>query len=752
MQISFDENTRSFHLTNGLISYIMQLKADNYLAHLYFGQAVERFNLKYALYVTEREGCPQPDGMEEARVFSLETLPQEYPAQGCGDFRIPALRAVLDNGTSALDLRYVSHEILSGKPALQGLPSSYVKNEDDAQTLEITLREVSGKLRVVLSYTIFRNLPILARHARISNNGCNALTLTQAASMSLDFNAAYEYDRVSMYGAHANERNIERRQLGHGIEHTSSVRGVTSHQHQNFIALCEHQADEHHGKVYGNTLVWSGNFDAATEVSCYGQTRLTLGINSEDFRWNLQAGETFTTPEAILCFSHQGFNGMSQAFHRFVREHIIRGPWQYRERPIVANSWEAAYFNFTEESIVRFAKDCVKLGAELIVLDDGWFGKRDKDNCSLGDWLITDTKKLPNGIKGLADKIHALGAKFGLWVEPEMISPNSELFRAHPDWALGVPDHKRSQQREQYVLDLSRQDVRDYIVDAICTVLRSAPIDYIKWDMNRNLSEVGSAQFPAAQQGEIATRFVLGVYDIMDRITSAFPEILFESCAGGGKRFDLGILCYMPQTWTSDNTDAICRQKIQYGTSYVFPPLTMGSHVSAVPNHQVGRFTPLLTRFICAMSGNFGYEMDLGKLSAQEQEEVKAQTALYKELRPLIQFGTFTRLMSPFAGTCNETAWSFMAEDGSKVALMYFKNLAEPSTKLRRLCLSDLDPQACYQVRHHLIPKALSVNPYAQDFNLEGEVFGGRELMEYGLTMDRVDADFAAYLIVLEKI
>ena len=751
MSIIFNEQDKSFTLTNGRIQYVMQLFLEGYLGHIYFGKALKSFNIKRAFYQTEREGAPNPAKHADARIFSLDVLPQEYSVYGSGDFRIPALEATLANGTTTLDLRYHSHEIFSGKKDLANLPSSYANN-DDATTLEITMREVAGDLEVVLSYTIFNDVDVITRHARIKNLGQDPIALRKAASLTLDF-PTDEMDRISLWGKHAFERNIERTPLNHGIEIAASSRGATSHQHQNFLALCDRTTTEFTGDVWGCSLVWSGNFEAATEVNSFGNTRMVMGINGFDFKWMLNHDETFTTPEAVLVFSTYGLNGMSQNYHRFVQDHIVRGVHKNAVRPVLVNSWEAAYMNFTEDSIVKFAKDAVKLGAELIVLDDGWFGVRDKDNCSLGDWTILNQKKLPNGIKGLCDRIHDLGAKFGLWVEPEMVSPDSELFRAHPDWAIGVPNHERYQQRNQYVLDLSRQDVRDYIVESICQVLASADIDYVKWDMNRNLTDIGSFAYGKEQQQEIATRFVFGVYDIMKRITEAFPNILFESCAGGGRRFDMGILCYMPQTWTSDNTDEVCRQKIQYGTSLIFPPITMGCHVSACPNHQVGRSTPMLSRFICAMSGSFGYEMDLGKLPEAEQAEVAQHIALYKELRNTIQFGNFYRLMSPFEGTQNETAWQFVSKDGNEVILMYFRNLCQPQGNIRKLRLVGLDENATYEVTHHMYNKSLACNAldYLCNYNLEGDTFSGDELMHFGVNMDKVDRDFAAYLISFKR-
>lgn len=751
MQILFDSSTKVFHLFNDKISYVIKLFHENYVGHLYFGKRLSSFNSDLAFMETEREGAPQPDGHENPRLFSLDTLPQEYGVYGSGDYRIPAVQVRLGNGTSVLDFRYVEHSIQNGKVELDNLPSSYVENENDAMTLCLTLREVAGDLELKLYYTIFKDLPIITRHSVLTNIGSTDIFVNKLASICLDL-LECNYERIHLYGAHAKERQIERLPLSHGIDTIASSRGATSHQHQNFLALVRPDTTEFNGEAIAATLVWSGNFSASTEVSSFENLRLVMGINEFDFNYCLEPNKSFTSPEGVLLYTDRGLNDMSHNLHKFVQQHIVRGAWQNKLRPVLVNSWEAAYFNFNEETILRFAKDAAKLGAELIVLDDGWFGKRDNDTSSLGDWTTIYKKKLPNGLKGLADKVHDLGVKFGVWIEPEMVSPDSELFRAHPDWILHVPGHKFSQQRNQYVLDLSRQDVRDYIVNAICTTLGSADIDYVKWDMNRNLTEIGSALASAKEQGQIAFRYVIGAYDLAKRITAAFPNVLFESCAGGGRRFDLGMLCYMPQVWTSDNTDAVSRQGIQYGTSLVFPPITMGAHVSAVPNHQVGRTTPLLCRFICAMSGNFGYEMDLGKLSDEDQNSVKEQIALYKKYRETIQKGQFTRLMSPFEGTKNETAWQFIGHNGTEIIAMYFKNQAQPAPHLRRLYLKDLDPNASYVVEEHLTTKTASFNPYYVERVLKGKTLSGSELMYAGITMDRIDADYAAILLVLRKV
>jgi alpha-galactosidase len=453
----------------------------------------------------------------------------------------------------------------------------------------------------------------------------------------------------------------------------------------------------------------------------------------------------------MLVYSDKGLNGMSQVFHQTVREHIVRGKYQHELRPILVNNWEATYFDFDEEKIDNLAQSAADLGLELLVLDDGWFGKRNDDNSSLGDWFV-NTDKLKQGLKGVSASAHKRGLKFGLWFEPEMISEDSELFRAHPDWILHVPDYKNSFSRHQLVLDLSRPEVCDYVVKAVGDVLESAEIDYVKWDFNRHLSEAFSAALPAERQGETKTRFVLGLYDVLERLTAKFPQVLFESCSGGGGRFDAGMLYYMPQTWTSDNTDAICRLSIQSGTSMVFPPITMGAHVSVTPNHQVGRVTSLQTRTLCAFGGDFGYELDITRMSAEEKEQVKKHVALYKKLRPTLQLGKFYRLLTPFAGTKNETAWQFVSEDGKEVVVLYFKTLAEPATPIRKLQLTALDADAEYELTDYLPAQRTSMDFGGEkSLQMTGQVFYGDELMYNGLGVEKIDTDFAAYMWVLTK-
>lgn len=750
MDIIFDQKTKVFHLFNNQISYIIKIFHDGYLGHLYFGSYTDHINDEICFYQTEREGAPQPDGFEDQRLFSLDTLLQEYPSYGCGDYRIPAIQMRLPSGSSALDFRFESYQIYNGKDKIDNLPSSRF-SEHSIKTLKIILKEVSCDIFLELYYSIADDLNIILRHSKIINKTNEAVFVNELSSIALDFYDC-DFERIHLSGAHANERQIQRVKLNIGIDTISSTRGASSHQHSPFIALAREDCTEHYGQVYAASLVFSGNFKASTEVSSFGNTRLIMGINDFDFSYKLEPNESLSSPEGVLVYSNQGLHQMSQHFYKFINEHIVSERWAKSPRPVLVNTWEAAYFNFTQDSILTFAKNAIELGVELIVLDDGWFGSRDSDNSSLGDWDIINSKKLPEGIKGLCDKIHALGAKFGIWIEPEMISKKSKLYEKHPEWTLSTQGHKKSQQRNQYVLDLSREDVQDYIIKVICNTLKSADIDYVKWDMNRNLTEIGSMLLDKDRQSEVAFRYVLGVYRIMDKITSSFPNILFESCAGGGRRFDLGMLCYMPQVWTSDNTDEVCRQKIQYGTSLLYPPITMGAHVSASPNHQIGRATPLLSRFICAMSGNFGYEMDLGKLPDDEKQMVKEHIQLYKEYREVIQFGRFIRLISPFENDKNECAWSFISQDEKCVMLMYFKNLSMPASPIKRVYLKHLDENKKYQVTLHLKTKALGFNPFLPIRDLKSEIFSGKELMNVGLAMDRIDADFSSILIIFHQI
>ncbi len=721
MGIHYDAERKLFHLQSAATSYAFQIVSSGYPAHLYWGSRVRGRQLHRLLEYKGRASF-SPSTLNDTSPFSLDTLPQEYPGYGSSDYRQPAYQVKLHDGSTVAELLYDSHAIKRGKPALTGLPATYVEADSEAETLDITLKDAYSGLKVVLTYTVFEQLDAITRSVRLGNDGPHTMELLRALSMSVDF-ANDQYDMLQLSGAWARERYVHKRPLVPGLQAIESRRGSSSHVQNPFVALLAKGADEDHGDVYGVSFVYSGSFTAGVEVDQFHSARLFMGINPFDFTWRLEPGESFQTPEVVMVHSAEGLGGMSRKYHDLYRARLCRGEFRDKARPILVNNWEATYFNFNADKIEAIAREGKNLGIELFVLDDGWFGKRDSDNSSLGDWFV-DKNKLPNGLEDLVGRVRDLDMQFGLWFEPEMISPNSELYRAHPDWCLHVEGRRRTEGRQQLILDMSRKDVQDYIVQTISDILSSAPITYVKWDMNRNMTEIGSELLPAERQRETAHRYMLGLYDVIERITSAFPHVLFESCSGGGGRFDPGMLHYMPQTWTSDNTDAVSRLKIQYGTSIVYPISTMGAHVSAVPNHQVGRMTSLETRGNVALSGNFGYELDLTKFTDEEKAAVTEQVKLYKEIRPLVQFGDFYRLASPFEG--NVTAWMFVSKNKREAFAVYVSVLQEPYPPLSRFRLKGLNPSFDYKL------------------DLDGEVYGGDELLQAGLPTPQFHGDYAS--------
>ncbi|WP_174845479.1 alpha-galactosidase [Sporolactobacillus shoreae] len=710
-----------FHLHTESGSYVMQV-TEGYLLHLYWGKKVGTYRGSSPVSLAPRSFAPYTDPAQPG--LSLSTLPLEYPSYGNGDYRHPAYQMQLDNGSTVTDLRYAGHRIYPGKKKLDGLPATYVESNQEAQSLDILLQDQVTGLSVLLTYSVFRDFDAIARSVRFENNGAESLRLLRALSASVDFRDD-QFDILTFYGSHSNERNINRHPLSMETQVIDSTRGASSHQHDPFFALLRPNTDEEHGDAFGCSLVYSGNFATQIEVDPYHTVRASIGINPFDFSWLLEPGESFQTPEAVMVYSSRGLGGLSHAYHHLYRTRLARGKYRDRPRPVLINNWEATYFKLSEEKLLAIAGEAQKAGIELFVLDDGWFGHRDNDHSSLGDWTV-DRRKLPHGMHWLSAHLHEMGLKFGLWFEPEMVSPDSDLYRAHPDWCLHVPDRPRTLGRNQLVLDLSRADVRDYLAQSVSAVLAGADINYVKWDMNRHMTEIGSALLPTGRQRETAHRYMLGLYELMETITAQFPDILFESCSGGGGRFDPGMLYYMPQTWTSDNTDAVSRLKIQYGTSLIYPPSSIGAHVSAVPNHQVGRVTSLVMRGHAAMSGNFGYELDLTRLSEDEKETIRKQVTFYKQIRPLIQFGDFYRIKDPFEG--GATAWCFVAPDHSEAIGFYFQVLAEPSPRLQTLKFRGLDPDALYE-------------NLATD-----DAFGGDELMNAGVSVPEEKGDFKSYV------
>ncbi len=712
MGIIFEQENQIFHLQTKNTSYIMKVVKNKYLSHVYWGRKIltpDMENAQLNRFIGFSAAADNED-----QTYSLDFVCQEYPTGCSTDFRIPAISVLFEDGSRNTQLLYKDFQIIAGKPGLEGLPATYVEKDSDADTLMITLEDSLQKVKVILMYTVFRELDVITRSVQVVNESNARVVLEKVISANVDFETA-DYDFVSLPGAWGRERHIERTPLRSGVQSVESRRGASSHQNNPFIALAEKGADEARGSVYGFHFVYSGNFTAGVEVDQIFKSRAYIGLNDYDFSWLLESGEAFQAPEAVLVYSAEGFGGMSRIFHDLYRKHLVRGKFRDEPRPILVNNWEGTYFDFNEEKILDIAGEAAGLGIELFVLDDGWFGKRNSDTCSLGDWYV-NTEKLPAGIGGLAEKINAYGMKFGLWFEPEMVSPDSDLYREHPDWCIHVPGRMRTECRNQLVLDLSRQEVCDYIVKAVSNILDTANIEYVKWDMNRHMTELGSAGLPAQRQKEMPHRYMLGLYQVLEQVVGSHPNVLFESCSGGGGRFDPGMLYYMPQTWTSDDTDAVERLSIQYGTSLAYPISTMGSHVSAVPNHQAGRVTSLKMRGDVAMSGNFGYELDLTKLSVEEKEIIRKQIVQYKDLRTFIQSGDMYRLASPFEG--NHTAWMFRSKDGNNVFAAYFQTLSEVNPGIRRMKFTALEPDAIYEVLG------------------EGKQYHGDELMEIGLVVD----------------
>lgn len=694
MSIIFNEESKEFHLFNNNISYIIKILRNNQLGQLYFGKKIhQRDSYDYLLenayrpmsaYVYEREYG-----------FSLEHIKQEYPSYGTTDFKYPAYEILQKNGSRITNFEYVSHKIYSGKPKLKGLPATYIEDSSEADTLEITLFDSVINAELVLIYTIFNNESVIARSCRFINKGKENLELTNAMSMCLDLPDC-NYEWIQLSGAWAREREVKHRKLEQGIQAVSSARGNSSHNHNPFIALKRPNADEFQGEALGFSLVYSGNFLAQVEVDTYDVSRVLMGINPFGFTWHLGEGEEFQTPEAVMVYSDKGMNGVSQTYHKLYRTRLARGEWRDKVRPILINNWEATYFDFTEDILVDIAKTAKEDGIELFVLDDGWFGTRCSDTSGLGDWYA-NTNRLPNGISGLSKKIEGLGMKFGLWFELEMVNKDSDLYRNHPEWVIKTPNRSVSHGRNQYVLDFSNPEVVDYIYQMVDKILTESNISYIKWDMNRSITECYSEFLPAHRQGEVFHRYILGVYDLYERLINKHPYILFESCASGGGRFDAGMMYYAPQCWTSDDSDAVERIKIQYGTSYAYPISSMGAHVSITPNHQLFRNTPLETRGNVAYFGAFGYELDLTKLSEEEHEIIKKQVEFVKEYRELIQKGTFFRLQSPFEN--NISAWMIVSEDKKEAIVAYFKVLNDVNCPLRRMKLHGLDENLVYSIK-----------------------------------------------------
>lgn len=688
--ILFNEDQRYFLLEGDGFSYLLGLSPQGDPHHLHWGAPLAAdplMNLLVDWRTRVSESSPH---------VTMEHQRREFPDFGHNDLRVPAYHLEQADGSRVSEFAYAGHEIVLGKPDFTPLPSSYAEEGDEAQTLKLLLLDRLKNLELELHYSLYPRRNILVRRNVLRNRGGGPVHILKLMSAGLDFPAG-DYRLVRFPGGWANERRLQQGPLLQGLTRLESRRGISSHDMNPFAIVTRGEADERRGEVYGFALAYSGNWAMEAEVHRTGWLRFLAGLNDFDFKWRLEPGETFVTPECVMAYSGGGFGPLSRTYHRFARERVARGRWRDRVRPTLINNWEATYFNFNHDDILRIAKAGKEAGVETVVLDDGWFGERDGDDSSLGDWF-ENVKKLPKGLKGLSGDIHALGLKFGLWIEPEMVSPRSRLYEAHPDWCLHVPGRERKTSRSQLVLDMSRPEIRDYLLETIGKVLEEAGVDYVKWDMNRSLFEVGNEILPPGRQMELSHRYMLGVYDLMGRFNQRFPHILFEGCAGGGGRFDLGLLSYHPQIWTSDNSDGLDRLFIQYGTSFAYPPIAQGAHIAASPNHITKRETPLKWRALAALSGNFGLEVDISKWSAEDRKEVAGYIALYKEIRPLIQFGDFHRLESPYES--DRTAWMFVDDRKDEALLFVFQVKPwKKGVKAKPIRLQGLDPAKAYKVQ-----------------------------------------------------
>ena len=661
MAIIFDENNRLITLNTKNSTYQMKIDEYGFLLHLYYGKRTNG-NMDYILVNLDRGFSGNPYDAGDNRKYSLDALLQEFPCRGAGDFRSPVFEVRYEDGSFGCDLRYESHIIKDGKYGLSGLPAVYENSDmDKAQTLEITLSDKVSGIKVILYYGIIESLDIITRAANVINENKNNIYIEKLQSACLDF-VSGNFDLITFYGRHAMERNIQRQSVGHGSYRIGSRRGTSSHQYNPLMILADSDANEDYGNCYAMSFVYSGGFLGEAEKDQYGQTRMQLGLMEEQFSYCLKSGESIIAPEVIMSYSDRGLAVLSQNLHKCIRENVCRGKYKNEVRPVLVNSWEASYFDIDKNSIVNLAKNAAELGVEMLVMDDGWFGKRDDDNSGLGDWF-TNENKIGCSLKELVESVNNCGIKFGIWVEPEMVNEDSDLYRKHPDWAFAVPGKKPVRSRNQLVLDFSRKEVVDYIYDSITKVIESGNIEYIKWDMNRSIANVYSHE--DKYQGNVYYDYVLGLYDFLERLNKNYPDILIEGCSGGGGRFDAGMLYYTPQIWCSDNTDAIDRTKIQYGTSFGYPVSAVGAHVSAVPNHQTGRSVSIDTRGVVAMSGSFGYELDLGKVSEAEKNTIKEQIKTFKKEAELIHNGLYYRLSDPYKDPV--AAWEFVSKDGDDV-------------------------------------------------------------------------------------
>lgn len=740
MSIHVNEEHKLFHLQTAKTSYIFKILENGNAGQLYYGPQIPVKKDYPNLASREEHDCTNTLTVDQSD-FQLELIKQEYAGLGKGDYRYPAYQITYPNGSRTSEFEYTGYEVADGKERLKNMPSAFDDQGDDSQTLTVTFKDELANLVLQLHYTVFEKEDVIVRSATFINHGQEAVTLDRALSLQLDL-PDHDYDMLQFSGSWARERHLIRTPLRSGIQSIGSLRVASSHQQNPFFALARPHTDNHQGAAFGFNFIYSGNFIDSVEVDQFDTTRVLVGINPDDFGWKLANGESFQTPEAVMTYTSDGLNQMSQQLGAFYQDHLINQHFAHQDRPILINNWEATFMDFNEAKLMKIVDQADKLGSEMFVLDDGWFGHRDDDKSSLGDWFV-DQKKFSNGISGFADRVHDKGMKFGLWFEPEMISIDSKLYEKHPDWMIATPGRQGTPARNQYVLDMTRQEVVDYLFEHMSAIIKQTKLDYIKWDMNRNITEMYGAKLPADQQLEFPHRYILGVYQLYARLTEAFPKVLFESCASGGGRFDLGMMYYAPQAWCSDDTDAVERIKIQDGTSYGYTQNMWGAHVSAVPNDQVGRLTSLDTRAAVAYFGDFGYELDITKMAADELATIKKQVAFYKQYRHLFQFGKFYRLDNPDTNNDNVYGWQVVNEDRSEAILTRFQILNGANPAYIRVYFAGLDPEATYTV------------------NDGEEHFSGAELMNAGYFVPRImdrtkpekdPSDFSSRLFIAKKV
>lgn len=729
MAVRFDEKKNLFTLQTLDSTYQMKVDDHGVLLHTYYGAPADETDFSYLIGPEDRGFSGQPGDEKKDRTYSMDYYPLEYPVQGNGDFRVKALKAGFEGEVPALDLRFISYELEKGKYSLPGLPALFEAEAGEVETLKITLKDRLEEIYVTLFYGVFEKKNVITRAASIENRSGKNVTLKRALSLGLDFMEG-DMDLIHFYGKHAGERQFERRNLPHGITEISSSRGTSSHHHNPFVILCDKDTTEDFGNAYGVSFIYSGGFKIQMEKDQVDGIRLVCGLDDEEFLWKLAPGETFVTPEAALSYSEKGLTVLSDQFQKAYHANLIRSPWKDKKRPTLVNNWEATYFGFDAEKLLKIAGEAADLGLDMLVLDDGWFGKRDDDNSGLGDWFVNE-KKLGCTMKELVDRVNALGLKFGIWLEPEMVSEDSDLYRTHPDWVLQIPGREPNRSRNQLVLDLSRKEVREYMKKFIDDTLSCANISYVKWDMNRSVDNVYSAADPTLSQGAIRHKYVLGLYEVMEDMLTRHPDLLLEGCSGGGGRFDAGMLYYAPQIWCSDNTDAIERLRIHYGTSFGYPMSSVSAHVSVCPNHQNGRVTPFKTRGICAMQGSFGYELDLSKLSEEDKAEARRQIAVYNENWELFQSGSYYRLNSPMENH-DYTAWSYVSKDQRKASLNVIYTDLHGNPKPVRVKLKGLKKDASYDV--------------------DGTVYTGAALMRGGLLIPKPACNYDSYMVCIHEI